>query len=166
MGRLQSAETIPSERLVEKLERFARLQPENALANYYYALILWKRRNGPEDRVNFAQVESLLQKAVHLDPELGVGHLQLGILYSEQKNFRNAILAYQKAIDASPQMEEPHYRLAQTYKRTGENLKAQQELEVFDQLSKQRAEEVERERREIQQFVYKLRDPAAATQPQ
>jgi hypothetical protein len=63
-------------------------------------------------------------------------------------------------------MEEAHYRLAQIYKRTGENLKAQQELEIFDQLAKKKAEEVERERREVQQFVYKLRDPSAATPPQ
>lgn len=166
MGRLQSAEAIPSERLVEKLERFVRLQPENALANYYYALILWKRRKGTEDSENIAQVESLLQKAVHLDPKLGMGHLQLGILYSEQKDFRKAIFAYQKAIETSPRMEEAHYRLAQTYKRTGENSRAQQELEVFHQISKKREEEVERKRREIQQFVYKLRDPTAATQPQ
>jgi tetratricopeptide (TPR) repeat protein len=166
IGRLQSAETIPADRLVDKLERFVRLKPENALANYYYALTLWKKRKGPEDSENVVQVESLLQKAVHLDPKLGLGHLQLGILYSAQKDSRKAILAYQKAIEASPQMEEAHYRLAQIYKRTGENLKAQQELEVFDQLSKKRTEEVERERREIQQFVYKLRDPTAATQPQ
>jgi Tfp pilus assembly protein PilF len=151
---------------VEKLERFVRLQPENALANYYYALALWKQRKGSEDRRNFAQLESLLQKAVHLDPKLGAGHLQLGILYSERKDFRKAILTYQKAIETSPQMEEAHYRLAQIYKRTGENLKAQQEIEIFDQLAKKKAEEVERERREVQQFVYKLRDPSAATPPQ
>jgi len=90
----------------------------------------------------------------------------LGILYSEQKNFRKAILAYQKAIETSPQMEEAHYRLARIYKRSGENLKAQQELEVFDQLSKKRAEEVERERRQIQQCVYKLRDQTPGAQPQ
>ena len=166
IGRLQSAESTPSKRLGDKLERFVKLQPENALANYYYALVLWKQRNGPEDRRNFAQVESLLKKTVHLDPKLGAGHLQLGVLYSEQNDFRNAILAYQKAIETTPQMEEAHYRLAQIYKRTGENVKAQQELEIFDQLSKKRAEEVERERREIQQFVYKLRDRTAATQPQ
>ncbi|OLB20751.1 MAG: hypothetical protein AUH15_10750 [Acidobacteriales bacterium 13_2_20CM_55_8] len=151
---------------MEKLERFVRLQSDNAQANYYYALILWNRRKGPEDSGNFAQVESLLQKAVRLDPKLGLGYLQLGILYSEQKNFRKAILAYQKAIETSPQMEEAHYRLARIYKRSGENLKAQQELEVFDQLSKKRAEEVERERRQIQQFVYKLRDQTPGAQPQ
>ena len=47
-----------------------------------------------------------------------------------------------------------------------ENLKAQQELEIFDQLSKKQAEEVERERRQIQQFVYKLRDQTPGAQPQ
>jgi len=166
LGKIQSVETTQSEGLVERLQRFARLQPENALANYYYALILWKLRKSPEDSGNWAPVESLLQKAVRLDPKLGASHLQLGILYSEQKDFRKAILAYQKAIETSPQMEEAHYRLAQIYKRSGENLKAQQELEVFDQLSKKRAEEVERERRQIQQFVYKLRVQTPGAQPQ
>ena len=150
---------------MEKLERFVRLQPENALANYYYGLILWKRGKGAENSGNSAQVEPLLQKAVLLDPKLGVGYLQLGILYAERKDFDKAISAYQKAIEISTQMEEAHYRLAQIYKRTGENLKAQQELEIFDQLSKKKAEEVERERHEIQQFVYKLRDHPGA-QPQ
>ena len=42
MGRMQSAATIPSEATVERLARFARLQPDNALANYYYAVSLCK----------------------------------------------------------------------------------------------------------------------------
>jgi tetratricopeptide (TPR) repeat protein len=166
MGRLQTAQTIPSEKLVEKLDRFVRLQPENAQANYSYALILWKRRKGPEDGRTSAQVEALLQKATQLDPKLAVAHLQLGILYSERKDFRKAILAYQKTIEADPRLEEAHYRMAQIYKSAGENLKAKQELEIFDQLSRKRASEVEHERHEIQQFVYKLRDPASSVQPQ
>jgi len=166
MSRLQKTDTIPSERLVEKLERFVRMRPDNAQANYSYALILWKRRKGPEDSGTSAQVESLLQKAVRLDPKLAVGHLQLGILYSERKDFSKAILAYQKSIEADPRLEEAHYRIAQVYKLTGENLKAKQQLEIFDQLSRKRAGEIERERREIQQFVYKLRDPTPSAQPQ
>jgi len=166
MSRLQTTETIPSDTLVEKLEQFVRLQPETAQANYSYALILWKRRKGPEDSGTSAQVESLLQKAVHLDPELAVGYLQLGVLYSERKDFRKAILSYQKTVEADPRLEEAHYRMGQVYKLTGENLKARQQLEIFDQLSRKRAGEVERERREIQQFVYKLRDPTPSAQPQ
>jgi tetratricopeptide (TPR) repeat protein len=166
IGRLQNAENIPSQRLVEKLKRFVRLQPENAMANYYYARILWKRSKSSEQNGNSAQLEALLRKAVRLDPNLGVAYLQLGILYGERTDFPNAISAYQKAIQTSPQMAESHYRLSQIYKRTGESLKAQQEMEIFDQISRKEAEEAERERRDIQQFVYKLRDQMPGAQPQ
>ena len=166
MSRLQTTKTIPSDALVEKLKRFVTLQPENAQANYSYAIILWKGRKGPEDSGTSVRVESLLQKAVHLDPQLAVAHLLLGILYSERKDFHNALLAFRKSIKADPRLEEPHYRMVQIYKWTGENLKAKRELEIFDQLSKKRASEVEQERHEIQQFVYKLRDPASSAQSQ
>jgi tetratricopeptide (TPR) repeat protein len=166
LGKIQSVETAQSEGLVERLQRFARLQPENALANYYYALSLWKQRKNLDDAQTVAQVESLLQKAVRLDPKLGLGYLQLGILSSDRKDFSQAISDYQKAIAASPRLEEAHYRLAQAYRRNGEQSKAQQELQLYNQLSKQTAEEVERERHEVQQFVYTLRSPASAAKPQ
>ncbi len=165
LGKMLAVENSQSEGLVERLERFVRLEPENALGNYYYAVSLWKQRKGPEDTKNLAQVESLLEKAVHLDPKLGAAYLQLGILYSERKDFSRAISKYQKATAADPQMAEAHYRLAQAYRRTGEAQKAQQELQLYDQISKQTAEESERERREIQQFVYTLRDRASASRP-
>jgi TPR repeat protein len=80
----------------------------------------------------------------------------LGILYSDRGNFSAAIAAYQKAAAANPRMEAAHYRLAQTYRRTGETAKAQKELQLYEQLSKEAAAQVEREHREIQQFVYTL----------
>jgi tetratricopeptide (TPR) repeat protein len=166
LGKIQSVETAQSEGLVSRLQRFARLQPENALANYYYALGLWKQRKNLDDAQTAAQVESLLQKSVRLDPGLGLAYLQLGILYSDRKDFPQAISDYQKAIEASPRLEEAHYRLAQAYRRTGEQSKAQQQLQLYDQLSKQTAEEVERERHEVQQFVYTLRSPASGSKPQ
>jgi tetratricopeptide (TPR) repeat protein len=90
----------------------------------------------------------------------------LGILYSQLGDGSKAITAYQKATEASPGLEEAHYRLAQTYNRTGQRSKAQAELQIYQQLSKKTSEEAERERREIQQFVYTLREPASAVQPQ
>jgi tetratricopeptide (TPR) repeat protein len=166
MGKMQSVGTIQSECLAKKLERFVRLQPENAQANYYYALSLWKRREGQVDANNAKQVESLLEKAVHLDPKLGFAYLQLGILYSDQGDVSKAIHSFQDAAEANPQLEEAHFRLAQAYSRTGEKLKAQAELQLYDQSSKKTAEQVERERREIQQFVYTLRGRSSAPQPQ
>ena len=166
LGKIQSVENTQSKGLVERLQRFARLQPENAMANYYYALSLWKQRKNLDDTETLAQVESLLQKSVRVDPKLGSAYLQLGILYSDRKDFAQAISAYQKATAASPRLEEAHYRLAQVYRRVGEQSKAQQELQLYNQLSQQTAEEVERERHEVQQFVYTLRSPPSASKPQ
>lgn len=165
MGKLQAVETAQSEAIVERLGRFVRLQPQNALANYYYAVSLWKRRKSPEDVEDLAQVKSLLEKAVHLDPKLGLGYLQLGVLYSERKDFSNAISAYREAIQATPRLEEAHYRLAQAYRQAGETSKAQAELQLYAQISKERAEEIERQRHELQQFVYQLRDRTPASPP-
>jgi Tfp pilus assembly protein PilF len=113
-----------------------------------------------------AQVKSLLEKAVQLDPKLGLGYLQLGVLYSERKDFSNAISAYQQAIAATPRLEEAHYRLAQAYRQAGETVKAQAELQLYEQISKEKEEDLERQRHELQQFVYQLRDQTPASQPQ
>lgn len=162
LGKVQSVEIMQSDGYLERMRRFARLQPDDALADYYYAASLWKRWNGPADSETRTKVQSLLEKAVRLDPNLGAGYLQLGIFYSDLKNFPNAISAYQKAIAISPEMEEAHYRLAQAYRLTGEELKAQNEFAVHARLSRKSAEDLERERREIQQFVFALRGSSAS----
>jgi tetratricopeptide (TPR) repeat protein len=166
LGKIQSVEKTQPDGLAERLQRFVRLQPENAMANYYYAVSLWKGRKGPEEGETLAQVRSLLEKSVHLDPRLGLGYLQLGILHSERKDFSGAISAYQQTIELNPSLEEAHFRLAQAYRQTGQKLKAQEEFEVYQQISKRKAEDAERERHEIQQFVYTLRDRPSALQPQ
>lgn len=157
LGKMLGDVAADSEGVVDRLGRWVRLQPENALANYYYALGLWKLRKSPQDSASLAQVESLLEKAVRLDPTLGAGHLQLGIVHAERDELRKAIAAYEKAIAVTPKLAEAHYRLAQAYKRVGDEPKAQKEMQVFRQVSK---ESEDGERREIQQFVYKMQSSA------
>jgi tetratricopeptide (TPR) repeat protein len=166
LGKIQSVETNEPAAIAERLARFARLQPQNALANYYYAVSLWNQRKGPEDDQTAVRVESLLGKAVALDPKLADAHLQLGILYSERKDFPKAIAAYELAVAVNPHLEQVHYRLAQTYRLTGQNDKAQNELRLYEQISKEKAAQVERERSEIKQFVYTLRGQSSTLQPQ
>ena len=162
MGKMQAVGTVQSEAIVERLGRFLKLQPQNALANYYYAVSLWKRRKSPEDVEDLPQVKSLLEQAIHLDPKLGPAYLQLGVLYSERKDFSSAISAYQQAIEATPGLEEAHYRLAQAYRQAGETSKAQAELQRYTQISKEKEEEIEHQRHELQQFVYQLRGTTSA----
>ena len=157
LGKAQSNEITQLPGYVERLARFAKLRPDDAWANYYYAVGLWKQRKGPEDSEAPARALGLLQKAVRLDPNLGAAYLQIGILYSDQNEDAKAIAAYRKAIEVSPGLDEPHYRLGQAYERTGQKEKARQELEAYQQLSRESAEEIERQRREIQQFVIQLR---------
>jgi tetratricopeptide (TPR) repeat protein len=158
MGKTLTVQTGAPEGYVTALKRFAELQPDNALANYYYALALKKQRNGASDAASAAQIQALLKKSVELDPRLAEGFLQLGVLLSERGDFPQAIEEYNKAINANPQLEEPHYRLAQAYRRLGEQEEAQEQLKLYEQLSKQSKELAEHDRREMQQFVISLRD--------
>jgi tetratricopeptide (TPR) repeat protein len=148
LGKISNGPITQSDGYSERLERFARLHPENAWANYYYAATL--TRTSPKAR-------ALLEKAVRLDPKLGDAFLLLGIVYAGEGNLAKAISAYKSAIDAGPPLEEAHYRLAQAYRKTGETEKAQKEIELYQQLSQQSAQKVESERAEIQQFVFALK---------
>jgi tetratricopeptide (TPR) repeat protein len=154
---LQGPEVARLDGFVERLRRFASLQPENALANYYSASAIWRSWRGPEDLETAAQTRSFLMKAVRLDPTLADAWYQLGIVYSSLSDFPDAITAYQKAIETRTQHEEAHYRLGQAYQQIGESVKARSEFALYDRLRKTAAAEEERERSQIQQFVFTLR---------
>ncbi len=164
LGKVQSRQITESSGYEERLERFARLQPNNALANYYYAVSIWNWRRGPDDFEAFARTRSLLERAVALDPHLGPAYLHLGIVCAAERRYSDAIRAYRKAIETSPELEETHYRLSEAYRLTGDREKAERELVVYNQLSKQSAEQVERERRQIQQFVVALRSQSPVSE--
>jgi tetratricopeptide (TPR) repeat protein len=161
LGEIEQAQTVPSNELVEKLRRFLTLQPENADANYYYAVGLWKRRNAAPEKHNVALVESLLKRAIQINPKHAAAALQLGIVRSEQGAYSEAVSDYRTALDSDPQMEEAHYRMAQAYRQTGDSEKAKEELRLYGQLAKESAQKQDRERHEIKQFVYTLRDQSA-----
>lgn len=163
LGNMQRAEKVPSEAAVEKLRRFVTLQPANPEANYYYAVALWKRRKQSPDSAGasqsrLAQEETLLDTAARLNPQYAPPHLQLGILHSDAGNDSAAISEYERAIQLDPQMEEAHYRLARAYRQLGLADKSKEQLQLYQQLSQQSAQQADRERREIRQFVYTLRD--------
>ena len=165
LGKMQSAEATPSETIIEKMRRFVGQEPDNAEANYFYAMGLWKLRAESQDPGRIAQIESLLNHAIRLDSRFAAAYLQLGILHSVEKEYRRAILEFQQAIQADPKMEEAHYRLAQVYRQVGDSAKAEAELQRCDQIAGESAQEAERQRHEIRQFVYILRDPAPAQVP-
>jgi tetratricopeptide (TPR) repeat protein len=161
IGKMQTVQSAQPRCVQEKLARFVGLQPANPLARYYDALSLLNRSENSVDGKK--HVESLLQKAVELDSKFGAAYLQLGILYSERGDSSKAIAAYQKAVNADPELKEGHYRLARAYSREGEKSKAETEFQLYRQLSKKAVEDGERQRLDIQQFVYTLRDQTSVS---
>ncbi len=144
LGKLSNGPITESDGLADRLARFARLQPENAWANYYYAATL--ARTSPKAR-------ALLEKAVRLDPKLG------DALFAARNFAARNCLRRRREFDQGdfslPKRDRSHatdgrsahYRLAQAYRKTGDTAKAQQELALYRQLSQQSAQKLEREAR-------------------
>jgi len=167
LGEMLVVEKTVANSAVERLARFAQRQPQNALANYYYAVALQRQElespsESPEgENERSRRVESLLHKALDRDPKLAAANLQLGIIYAQRKDFPHAISAYQKAIAASTQpdeiLAETHYRLAQVYVQLGDKTNAQEQLELHSAIAKILKDNTERSRRDTQEFVISLR---------
>jgi Tfp pilus assembly protein PilF len=162
LGRLQATEQVVPSGWIDRMKRFVTLHPENAEAHYLYAVALMKQGNH-SSAVDVAEAE--LNTAIKLDPKFGDAYLQLGILHLERQDFSGAINALESAVELTPAAEEAHYRLAQVYRRLGETENANQEIAMFKKISEQRDAETEKERHEIPQFVYTLRNQNSLSQP-
>jgi len=93
---------------------------------------------------------------------LAEAHLQLGILYAEQHAYAQALPEYQQALRLDANLPDAHYRLAQYYVHSGEKDKANQEFALYQRLQSQHQAAVDKERAEVQQFVYTAQPPAPA----
>jgi tetratricopeptide (TPR) repeat protein len=153
MGKIEMAAPNPLFCVEQRLARFARLQPTNSSANYLYAMAILKRQEQAPDEQMMMLAEDLLTKAVTVDPRCADAYLQLAILATSRRNLNKAIGFYTKAIEANPELDEAHYRLGVAYDRIGQPEKAKLEFQLHDEIKKREADEVERQRREVKQFL-------------
>jgi tetratricopeptide (TPR) repeat protein len=151
-----------ADEVIKRFRRFAELQPRNGRALYYYAMSLWKGKRAQDPSLDLHQIESLLTKSIELDPTLADAQLQLGNLYSDQSKYTDAIPHYKRALALNTDLADAHYRLGQAYVRTGEKDRAQQELQVYQQLRAQHLADLDKQRAEVRQFVYSAKDNATA----
>lgn len=152
-----------AEEVIKRFRRFAELEPNNGQALYYYAMSLWKGKRTQDPSLDLHQIESLLTKSIELDPKLAEAQLQLGNLYSDQSKYPDAIPHYKRALELNADLPDAHYRLGQAYVRTGDKDRAQQELQVYQQLRAQHLAELDKQRAEVRQFVYSAKDNATAS---
>jgi len=152
LGKIEMSSPDPLTCVQPKLARFLHEQPDNAQANYLYAKSTLKHRQ-PGDEQAVQQAESLLKKAVALDAQCAEAYFELGVLAFSRRDYPKAIGFFNQSLEANPQLAEAHYRLGMAYDRTGEAAKAKQEFQLHDEIRKQQAAKVDRERREVKQFL-------------
>ena len=150
-----------ADEVVERFRRFADLRPRDAQAIFYYAMSLWKGRPSESTSSSLDEVESLLRRALALDPSLSEAHLQLANLYSQRRDYARAIPEYQVAVKLAPNQADAHFRLGQAYVHQGEKDLGEKEFQLHRQLYERHLAEVDKQRWEILQFVYSLKDDPA-----
>lgn len=153
----QTATSAPS-CIVKRLLRYLNLEPNSPSASYYYAMALWKQRRASSTSASSGQAERLLEKAVRLDSHFGQAYLQLGIINGENGRSSDAIKDFQSCISVAPTLSECHYRLGLAYRRRGEEQKAKEEIQKYEQARATEAAEIARQRSNLRQFLVVLRD--------
>jgi tetratricopeptide (TPR) repeat protein len=164
LGKMEQAAADPLPCSEPALSRFANQQPQNSQANFFYGLVLWKNARKMQDAANLARAEQLFQKAVTINPHFAEVYVQLGMLYNARGAKDSALASFQKAVIADPKSSQAHYQLSLVYRRAGDAAKADQELKTYDELRRSDDAALEKERRELRQFVTILQE-GKSTQP-
>lgn len=153
-----------ADEVTQHFKRYAELKPDNALAQYYYALSLWKGKRAQNVNVDSTTVEALLKKSIALDGTIAESHLQLGDLYADQHEYEKSIPEYVRALELNPNLSDAHYRLGTDYVHVGKRDLAQKEFAVYQKLRAEHLAELDKERAEVQQFVYSSTSNGSAHQ--
>jgi tetratricopeptide (TPR) repeat protein len=160
LSKAYNSSPLQADEVIQRFRRYAELQPGNALAQYYYAISLWKGKRAQDAGVDMSTVEALLQNSVALDDTLPESHVQLGNLYDDQHKYDKSIPQYERALALDPNLADAHYRLGTDYVHVGEKDNAQKEFAVYQKLRSEHLAEADKERSEVQQFVFSAKPPA------
>ena len=88
----------------------------------------------------------LYENAIALDEPLPGTQFQLGVIYTQRKQYEKAETAFRQALHADPQMASAHYQLGLMYARLGQRDRAAAELDTFRDLEAQLVLEREAQR--------------------
>lgn len=140
--------------VIQRFQRYAQLEPDNATAQYDYAMSLWKGRQADGSGPDLRQVESLLKKSISLDGAVADAHMQLGNLYADQHQYERSVPEYVRALELDPNLPDAHYRLGTDYVHLKQKDRAQSEFATYQRLRAEHLSGEDRERAAVQQFVY------------
>jgi tetratricopeptide (TPR) repeat protein len=123
MGRFEESK-IPLRRALE-------LEPNYPEALYALGDLLVKE-DKPEEALTY------LRQALRLNPNYADASSSLGRALLELKRYDEVVGEMRKAVAQDPAEPQPHLHLAQAYRALGQQEQAKQELQIFDQLNRER----------------------------
>jgi tetratricopeptide (TPR) repeat protein len=154
LSKAYNSSPLQADEVVDRFRRYAELEPNNALAQYYYAVSLWKGKRVETSKLDLGSIEALLKKTITLDDSLADAHMQLGSLYADQHEYAKSIPEYQRALELDPNLSDAHYRLGTDLVHVGQKDDAQKEFAIYQKLRAEHLADVQKEHDEVRQFVY------------
>lgn len=148
--------------VIEHFKRYSELEPRNGLAQYYYAMSLWKGKQIEGSSLDIQEVESLLKKSIALNGSMPETHIELGNLYANQHQYEESVPEYQYALKLDPNLSDAHYRLGIDYVHMGQKDRAQAEFAVYQTLRAEHMAEVDKEKADVEQFIYSAKTAPSA----
>jgi tetratricopeptide (TPR) repeat protein len=161
LGKMEDASNDGFACSEERLAEFVNGERKNAQANYYYGLVLWKKGRKEQNAEEIALAEVFFRRALAIDANFGEVYVQLGMLYNARGQKEPSLLCFERAVAVSPRLSAAHYQLSLAYRRAGDAEKADQQMKVYDELKRAEDAALEKQRREMRQFVTILKDGAA-----
>jgi len=86
--------------------------------------------------------EGMLLQAIAHQKDIRIAHLDLGVIYSDQKRYQEAVSQLKQAIALDPERADAHYRLARVYRESGDPTQAAAQLEIVKQLHEKTNEDL------------------------
>ena len=105
----------------QEFNRELALDPNHAQALAYLGDIEWKNSR-PDAAL------PLLQSAIHANKNLRLPYVDLGAIYLQQKNYKDAEANLRQAVALEPTQPDAHYQLGRLYQVTGKPAEATKEL--------------------------------------
>ena len=98
-GQMYDVSLQMAEEVTKRLAHFVEVYPNNASANCYYALSLWKRVSRTSVPASDPNIERYLKRAVALDNKLAAAHFHLGVLYSDEHRVLERFGEFEQAVE-------------------------------------------------------------------
>ncbi len=113
------------------------LDPDNAQAMAYLGDIESKRDNTEKSL-------HLLGEAVRRRQDIPIAYFDLGVIYTSQKKYPEALDALRRAEKLDPERPDVHYRLGRLYQAMGDSAQSQKEFARVKELHEKSEEDVAR----------------------